>query len=261
MRSRRGAPTGLILFALIALAASAGFVRLGFWQLERHREVNEETETRAARLALEPVPLRPSMLVEDSVSALAGRRVSVSGSWEFEREVVIRSRARSGTPGVHIVTPLRLDPTTDDPGAMGPSVLVLRGWLGSPAATGVRVAETGRAPRLGDDATRLALVRESRTGHGGPMVELDSEGGAISSYAAIDVEMIAREADESAPFFLQLLPVARSDDDPPEVPFPVPLPTPGAGPHMSYAIQWFSFALITLVGSVAFLRRESRRRG
>jgi len=27
------------------------------------------------------------------------------------------------------------------------------------------------------------------------------------------------------------------------------------GPHLSYAIQWFSFALIIVIGSIALLRK------
>ena len=88
------------------------------------------------------------------------------------------------------------------------------------------------------------------------MVELGTDSGGIRSFAAIDVAMIVGESDETAPFFLQLLPaegdaLGRVGD-----PLPVPLPALDDGPHLSYAIQWFSFALITLIGSVAFLKRE-----
>jgi surfeit locus 1 family protein len=37
----------------------------------------------------------------------------------------------------------------------------------------------------------------------------------------------------------------------------VPLPPLGNGPHLSYAVQWFSFAAIGLIGLVVvFLRRR-----
>jgi len=35
-----------------------------------------------------------------------------------------------------------------------------------------------------------------------------------------------------------------------------PAPVLDDGPHLSYAIQWFSFAVITLVGTAALLRRR-----
>jgi len=33
----------------------------------------------------------------------------------------------------------------------------------------------------------------------------------------------------------------------------------GDGPHLSYAIQWFSFAVIIVVGSVALARKQRRQ--
>jgi surfeit locus 1 family protein len=57
-----------------------------------------------------------------------------------------------------------------------------------------------------------------------------------------------------------LLPVLlrRSDSATPLLQ-PVPLPERSDGPHLSYAIQWFAFALIALAGSVALARSSQRR--
>ncbi|MGI9038446.1 MAG: hypothetical protein ACR2GQ_06255 [Gemmatimonadota bacterium] len=60
-------------------------------------------------------------------------------------------------------------------------------------------------------------------------------------------------------YFAQLLPREGSEPRAGE-PIPVALPDPGNGPHLSYAIQWFSFALIALVGTGALFRRERQRR-
>jgi surfeit locus 1 family protein len=58
------------------------------------------------------------------------------------------------------------------------------------------------------------------------------------------------------PFVVQLLPA-----DLPAV-RPTPLrwraPTLDNGPHLSYAIQWFSFAVIIVIGTVALMRSRSR---
>jgi cytochrome oxidase assembly protein ShyY1 len=37
----------------------------------------------------------------------------------------------------------------------------------------------------------------------------------------------------------------------------VPLPELTGGPHLSYAVQWFSFAAIAVVGSVVLFLRSS----
>jgi cytochrome oxidase assembly protein ShyY1 len=42
---------------------------------------------------------------------------------------------------------------------------------------------------------------------------------------------------------------------------PVPLPDLGEGPHLSYAVQWFIFSVIAVVGYPLVLRRVVQRRG
>jgi cytochrome oxidase assembly protein ShyY1 len=59
------------------------------------------------------------------------------------------------------------------------------------------------------------------------------------------------------PLLVQLIPqdtIVRSG-----VPVPVPLPELTSGPHLSYAVQWFAFALIAVAGSllVVFQTRRS----
>ncbi len=261
MRSKSRAPSGLILFALIALAASAGFVRLGIWQLERHREVSGENADRAAKLALAPMQLDAGMLIAAPTDSLLWRRVEVTGRWVVEHGVIIRSRVRSGTPGVHVVMPLQLRAGESESGGAGASVLVLRGWLPSADAAAAHRQTEASEPGSASQVSGVALVRESRAGRGGPMVELETESGRIRSFSAIDVELIADGNEDSAPVFLQLLPADGASLDDPGDPLAVPLPELDSGPHMGYAIQWFAFAVITLVGSIAFLRRETGRSG
>jgi cytochrome oxidase assembly protein ShyY1 len=44
------------------------------------------------------------------------------------------------------------------------------------------------------------------------------------------------------------------------LPAAAPLPDPSESPpHLSYAIQWFTFAAIAVVGFVILVRREHRR--
>jgi cytochrome oxidase assembly protein ShyY1 len=54
-----------------------------------------------------------------------------------------------------------------------------------------------------------------------------------------------------------LLPVVlRRTDSPIPSLRPVPLPEVTDGPHLSYAIQWFAFGVIALVGSVVLARKD-----
>ncbi|HEX5950122.1 MAG TPA: hypothetical protein VFZ96_03895, partial [Actinomycetota bacterium] len=45
-----------------------------------------------------------------------------------------------------------------------------------------------------------------------------------------------------------------------DMPVVVPRPELDEGPHLSYAVQWFIFATIALVGFVVLARREARDR-
>jgi cytochrome oxidase assembly protein ShyY1 len=43
-----------------------------------------------------------------------------------------------------------------------------------------------------------------------------------------------------------------------DLPVVVPRPELDEGPHLSYAVQWFTFGTIALVGFVVLARREAR---
>jgi cytochrome oxidase assembly protein ShyY1 len=51
----------------------------------------------------------------------------------------------------------------------------------------------------------------------------------------------------------------QDEPQPGDLPVPIGWPELSEGPHLSYAIQWFSFAAIAVVGAVVLLRRERRR--
>lgn len=248
---------GRLAFILIAVMAAILFVRLGFWQLDRHAGARERNADREARLA-EP-PVAPSALLGQAVADvpaedLEWRRVRLEGHWDFAGEVLIRNRMHNGRPGVHVVTPLRVSP-----GAA--TVLVLRGWLPAPDAMAPgSIAEIEALVNAAD--ALVGVARPSRDGAGLPVLPAGVGADRRPSFAAIDVAAIEGEAPDSvsyAPFFVQLLAEENGAESGVGRPVPVPLPEPGNGPHLAYAIQWFAFALIALIGTVAYVssRRET----
>ena len=50
----------------------------------------------------------------------------------------------------------------------------------------------------------------------------------------------------------------QAESQPSDLPVPIPPEELSEGPHLSYAIQWFTFATIAVVGAVVLLRRERR---
>ena len=201
------------------------FVRLGFWQLQRH------DERRARNAAVESQMERPPVPVEASDREF--QRVDVDGTWDDAGTVFVRSRSYQGRPGYHVVTPIVLED--------GRAVLVNRGW--APDADAPAVAGTASL----DGMRRASQVREGI----GPR---DPAEGTLTQVARVDIARIQQQyRRQLLPFYVEV-----QGDAGAEPPFPVEPLELDDGPHLSYAGQWFIFAAIGAVGWVILLRREAR---
>ncbi len=212
-----------VIGLVLALGAVAACVRLGVWQLARlHQRRAANAFVRAARE-------RPPVELSGRAAAdsLWNRRVRARGVYDFDHERLWRPRMLADEPGVDLVTPLRL--------AHGSGVLVDRGWAPSP--DGYHIAEPLYREPDTADVTGLALAAPRGRGDVDPAAFRDS----------VPYPLL--------PFVVQQLP-ADSTPAPPGAPRRWPAPELGDGPHLSYAIQWFSFAMIIAVGSVALLRKR-----
>jgi len=199
-----------IALMIVAVLIAAGCVRLGIWQVRRLEQRRARNALLAARWALPPLEARRTI----SVDSVRERRVIVHGVFDFSAEQAWRGRSFEGTPGVMLVTPLRL--------ADGSAVLVDRGWVPSPDAYHVDQAQY-REP---DTATVIGLGMIPPRGRGD-----------VSTAGYL-------------PFVIQM----EKPDPARGLPRRWPAPVLDDGPHLSYAIQWFSFAMIALVGTAALLR-------
>ena len=172
----------------------------------------EQRKARNAAIegAFREPPIPAERALNDSMSRF--RRIIASGRWDYSRETTVSGRTHNGSPGVHIVTPLMVEDTID--------ILVNRGWVYSPDA---RTADLSRWHE-GDRGELVGYVDElpsSIRGSGRP------------------------------PLYV----VALADSGPPSAEAagrPVRLPVPAfgdRGPHLNYAVQWFSFAAIALIGT------------
>jgi surfeit locus 1 family protein len=216
-------------------------VRLGVWQLDRldqRRAFN--TDVRAA-LASDPVAL---------ASVLAGgedpayRRVSASGRWDRTHELILFGRSLDGRPGNHVVTPFLLED--------GRAVLVDRGWVPT---------EVSEPPVTGDAAAADGPVRIEGIVLPSADADADADADAASEplppqVRAIDVG--ALDAAIPAALVADVYLLLEQQSPPASRPVPAPLPELTEGPHLSYAIQWFAFAGIALIGYGLLARRGGR---
>lgn len=216
-------------------------VNLGLWQLRRLTQRRELNAKIIARLGEPPIPV--TALPRDS-SSLHYRQVRVRGVYDYAHQITIVDRSRNGSPGVNIITPVRI-PGTDT------AVLVNRGWV----YAGDGVTTNLPAWREAVSINALGYARPLTVPYPGkPEMERHPR-----AYRWIAMGALERAIPYPLYPFTVVLEEAKvaSAGAPPRVP-PPPL---DEGPHMSYAIQWFAFATIAVVGSVAYLRSTPGGRG
>ena len=237
-----------VLLTLLVLAVSGVCVRLGFWQLSRLHEKQAVHAAQRRALAAPPIALADSL---PAAVPAAGHRVRVRGRWETRMHVLLSGRTYLSAAGVELATPLVL--------ANGERVLVHRGWL---AAADARIAHPERFPDSTADVIGVALPFE-RSARPSPWSALgpDSVGVALWSARTLEADTVqARLGAPLASWYVRVLPDPKlprrlGAEAAPEA---VEWEVPGETMHLSYAIQWFAFALLVALGSLVLaLRRRS----
>jgi surfeit locus 1 family protein len=223
------------LFGLLIPLACAGlFVRLGVWQLARHREKATYNARVEARLAEQPIPF--AALPADT-ALVRGQRVTLGGHFLYGIEQAHAGRVSEGSPGVHLITPLER-PGNDT------LVAVTRGWVYSPDAAQVELARWREADSVVLSGYALPLPAD------GPAPPADTAKPLRSLTVAA---LSARYGRPVAPAIVVMTSDSAARID--SVPRRLGRPPLVAGNHKSYAIQWFAFACIAVAGGLLLFRR------
>jgi cytochrome oxidase assembly protein ShyY1 len=227
-----------IAATVLVVALAALFVGLGLWQLDRleqRRALNQMGEERMSQEA----ELLHSVLGEagGDVDSLQYRRVYVTGVFDRGEEVLIRSQVELGQAGFHVITPL----VTDE----GWAVLVNRGWVPLGMDTPpVEIPPTPGRQRV-EGWLQLTQTRPSL----GP----EDAAGEQQIFNRVDIGRIG----EQTPYDLAAVYLVAMGEEVTELPVPVDPPDfTNEGAHFAYAIQWFGFAAVTLVGFYFLMRRR-----
>lgn len=228
---------------VLALVGIVVFVQLGFWQLRRLEERRDLNTTATSRLASDYRPLADLLATHGEDPAdLVWRRVTIDGAFDTAAEVIVQGRSYRGQSGHHVATPLVM--------ADGTSLIVNRGWVPIDVA-GPPVG--GAEPPAGIVTVR-GLIRESQVrGVVGPV---DSAAGTLERVARIDLARLQSQSSyDLYDFYVDLEEQIPGQ----ETGRPAALQTPmfGEGSHLSYAIQWFVFALLVAIGYPILLYRTS----
>lgn len=227
-----------LLPTLITLPALIVLFGLGTWQVQRLHWKETLITEREARLAAEPVAL--PRFSDPVAEGLSHRRFLLRGVFLHDKTLYYGARAVGGTPGVELLTPLRL--------LDGRLILVNRGWVPLEAREAALRAEdmtTGPVEIAG-------LLRPAVAEAGWFTPEPDRGAGHWFAY---DVAAMARHLD------LDLLPAvieAQPDADPTRLPLARKVNVNLVNHHLQYAITWYGLALAL---AVIYLLYHLRRQG
>jgi cytochrome oxidase assembly protein ShyY1 len=233
-----------LLFHVIVAGAIVLMVMAGFWQLDRLDERTEFNQLVRDRASETPVELAVVLAGLESgeldESDAEWTPVTASGTY-LDAQVLEFNNSQNGRAGDNVLSALTLDD--------GTTVVVNRGFI--PLGDPIPPVPTTEVDIVG--FVRLSEVRDR-----GGVTDAD-DGGTLTEIRRVDIPRLAKQLPgEVAPVFVQV-----TNSDPaiaPTDPSPVVLPELDNGPHLSYAIQWFIFAVCVAIGWVFAVRRSLRVR-
>ena len=215
----------LALTIVFAIACSA----LGTWQLNRRAEALAEVARIDANYDAEPVPVAEAL--PDPAEFDVDQRwqvVALSGRYLADEEVVVRNRPFEGSSGFEVITPFELDD--------GTVFMVDRGWIAQNSEG--RPGEMTPPPSGHVEVTARLKAGEGR---------IEGRTSTGIEFATIDLDELAERVGE--PSYTGAYGVlVQSAADAAEPPLAAARPIRDEGPHLSYALQWFVFALLAFVG-------------
>jgi len=186
---------------------------------------------------------------DETPDQAAFRRVTVTGVYAPDEEVLLSTRSHEGLPGHHLLTPLVLED--------GSGLIVDRGWV--PLELDDPPVPQAAPGREGEEVTvsgiLLAAEGESAFGPRTP------EEGEVDYVGTVDIARLQRQVGAEL-LDVYLLSQQQQPLKPGPLPLPVPPPELSEGNHLNYAGQWFLFAAVVLIGYPFLLRRalQDRRR-
>jgi surfeit locus 1 family protein len=224
---------------LLAIAAMAVMARLGVWQLDRLSQRRASNAVLSAQLNAPQLDLNYALatLSGNTLAGMQYRSVVVHGVYDFSHQVGLRNQVWGDQFGYDLLTPLRIS-------GSGQVVLVDRGWV---PQTDFDADRLGQYDETGE-VTVQGVIFDSQT-HPSLGRMQDPPYDSAHRTTAFFIANTGRIAQEMPypwlPVFIQQTPDPAWAGPPYRKPFNLVL---SDGPHLSYAIQWFCFAIILGVG-------------
>lgn len=236
-----------IAMTLLVLLAMAVMARLGVWQLDRREQRLAHNADLAAKLSQPPLSLNDLagglVALPEERDEVRNTRAVASGRFDYEHQLLLVQQVYQDSLGSRLLTPLVLDGSDK-------AILVDRGWIpaedANPAGWAQYSSESGVSQVAGFAQPSQQIGRPA---------EVTADQPARLEWYQADLPAIAAQM----PY--EILPVYLVQSPDPEgnltLPYRVePEIDLSEGPHLGYAIQWFSFAI---VAGVVYLRVVAQR--
>jgi cytochrome oxidase assembly protein ShyY1 len=234
-------PGWLALAVAVAAFAYLCFTVLAPWQLGKNTKTSRENDQIASSLTADPVALTSILPQQNSTAPdKQWRRVTATGHYLPEHQVVARLRVVDSDPAFEVLVPFAVDG--------GPTVLVDRGYVRPEGGSRVPAI----APVPAGTVTITARLRDSETA---PTDKAPFQADGVEQVYAIDTAQLSTLA--TVPLtgaYLQLV------DNQPGGLGVIAIPHLDAGPFLSYGIQWIVFGVVSPLGLGYFVYSEIKVR-
>lgn len=280
MQFRWSLKVNLIGGLLIAI-----FLRLSFWQYERHQWKLGYIADMRARLEQPALNLREAAKSPSTNwDELHFRKAHIEGTYDFSKEVVLRNRSYASAMGVHALTPMRLKDTDT-------YILVDRGFIPLSRST----SETRKAFQVQPEASFIGLIKSAATARF--LAPTDPAAGPnlpwVDAWLRVDIDNISRQLPyKLLPVYVEIMETQDSkaveqkildapdkrdeifmlapkeglmrleQDDVAAGKYPLPVfdTVIPPGRHFGYIFEWAAMALMTLLACLVLQLRGTRKR-
>lgn len=213
---------------LAMLLCLALFVYLGFWQSGKGDRLAQELAQRAQRSQQGPVMVTGLLL---DAQAAQDTPFTVVGTYEAQHQIFLDNRQENDQPGVHVITPLKIEGSDT-------RILVNRGWVGWAQGRGVLPVVATPLGRV--QVTGLAAVPSTKAFFLMP----DHPEAQSKLWSRIDLPRFETLIGHPLqPVVLQ----QTAGDAPDTLVRHWPPPQDRVGMHRGYAFQWFGMAAALLL--------------
>lgn len=248
MTDERRTPREWAMLAVAVLVLTAVCLLAARWQWHRYNSREDAIAVVEANYTADPVALEEvipgpgSELATDDV----WRQVTMAGTYDPDRTVLLRNRPVGGTPGFHVLVPFEVS----EGSAAGTVMVVDRGFVtwGEDSMTASAIPDP---PSGVVEVTGHVREDEPASSRNAP----DGQVQAISTQQVLDTAPGggAWAEDRTTGAYVALV---SESPAPATALVPVPEPDTSPGSHLSYTVQWIIFALGAVGGFVLLVRRE-----